>query len=133
MWVMKLSHPASLVKLSLVLAVAGGLVMLFAPLGTIESGGGTVRHVSLVEWEGWWVAWVALVPVAIAGVVWALQGTRARRVACVTAGVLLVGLCALEAISIGIFFLPAAVVMAVAAFRRDVVRPGSPASAGARC
>jgi hypothetical protein len=103
---------------SAVLAVFGGAVAAFAPLGTTTSAAGapgveTVRteHVSLFAHDGSWVLVVVTVPILIA---LAPVLVRRRGVA-VASAVLLWACCVLGALSVGIFFVPSAIAMTVAA------------------
>jgi hypothetical protein len=116
------------------LAFAGTFVSAFAPLVSETSGSATpgsagtadvVRHISLVDDQGISM----LVPLAIPVVV-ALAGTLGRsRTARVISAVLLWAFCVLGLASIGMFFIPAALLMTVAAARRDdAVRQPAPAS-----
>lgn len=124
----------------LLLALVASLVLLFAPTGTSVSAcsrtvngspnvrsqpvqqpcGTRVSHPSLVQSQGWGVAIPLAVPVAIAAAGLAVQRTRLRRPGSIVAGILLSILVVLGAFSIGIFYLPAAVAMFLAADQRRV-------------
>jgi hypothetical protein len=109
-----------------VLAAAGALAMLFLPLGRAASVGATlpgegspepmVTSFSLFEAEGWYAVGIAAIPVAIAALTLPFRGGPAARVARGGAAGLLTIFFVLGLFSIGIFFIPAAVVMWVAAF-----------------
>jgi 4-amino-4-deoxy-L-arabinose transferase-like glycosyltransferase len=78
-----------------------------------ETTSSTVTHDSLVESEGAGVLVVLLVPVAVALVGAIARGRAARHVRIGTGCVLLV-LCVLGAMSIGVFYLPAPILLLVA-------------------
>jgi hypothetical protein len=108
---------------ALLLAVIGALVAAFAPLGSAMevsgSPGGVMvtrtSNVSLFQTEGAWVLVVVSVPVLVA-LVPVLVRRRAARI--VSAVLLWIG-CVVGMWSVGLFFLPAAIVMTVAAARRE--------------
>ncbi len=118
-------------KLSLiatVLATAGALAMLFLPLGRSASVDATlpgeeppepvVTSFSLFEAEGWYAVAIAAIPVAIAALTLPFRNGPAARVARGGAAGLLTIFFVLGLFSIGIFFVPGAAVMWVAAFVR---------------
>ena len=118
-------------KLSLVaaaLAAGGALAMLFLPLGRSASVEATfpgeepaepvVRRFSLLEAEGARAVVVAAIPVVLAALTLPFRDGPAARVARGGAAGLLTVFFVLGLFSIGIFFIPAAVVMWVAAFVR---------------
>jgi 4-amino-4-deoxy-L-arabinose transferase-like glycosyltransferase len=103
-------------------------VLAVAPLVTTESMGATsgsptvtrstdthatVTHDSLVESEGAGVLAVLLVPVAVA-LVGSMARGRTTRHARIGAGCMLLVLCVLGAMSIGVFYLPAPILLLVA-------------------
>jgi hypothetical protein len=101
---------------ALVVAVVGALVVSFAPLGRSCTGSfgdvsETCRSTNLFSEEGAWILVVVVVPalVALFGVV------VYRRPAQVVAALLLWLGCILGLLSVGIFFVPAAILMTVAA------------------
>ena len=103
--------------------VAVALVLLVAPMGTsvsVASNGSetvtTTSHPTLLETEGASVVAVLAVPVvvALAGAVGRGSTARRRRI---VAGSVLTGACVLGAMSIGIFFVPAAVVLLTAGLK----------------
>lgn len=105
-------------RLAFAAAVVAALVASFAPLGrTCEAtpSGSELRcwGTSSFSVDGWWVVVVASVPVALSAVA-ALARSRA---AWVIAAALLWGFCALGIASVGLFFVPAAILMTVAAVR----------------
>jgi hypothetical protein len=116
-------------KLSLiatVLAVAGALAMLFLPLGRAvratlpgdEAPESAVSTFSLFEAEGWPAVAIAAIPVALAALTLPFRRGPAARVARGGAAAILTIFFVLGLFSIGIFFIPATVVMWVAAFVR---------------
>lgn len=112
-----------LVRLALVAAVTGALVAAFVPFGrrcTASLPGAELvcSGASTFSVDGWWVLAVGSVPVALS-LVAALARSRAAWVAC---AVLLWAFCLLGALSIGPFFVPAAVLVTVAAVRGEPAR-----------
>jgi putative intracellular protease/amidase len=113
-------------KLSLVatvLAVAGALAMLFLPLGrsvTYLRGPpeNVVTRISLFEAEGGYAVAIAAIPVALAALTLPFRQGPAARVARAGSAGLLTIFFVLGLLTIGFFFIPAAVVMWVAAFVR---------------
>ena len=115
-------------KLSLVatvLALAGALAMLFLPLARSVSHGPTipgqepdpvVTRTNLVEVMGWTAVAIAAIPLAIAALTLPFRNGPAARVARAGAAGLLTIFFVLGLLTIGFFFIPAAVVMWVAAF-----------------
>lgn len=105
------------------LAVIGALIAAFAPLGGVMEGSGSPggaivtrsHNVSLFQTDGAWVLVVVSVPVLVA-LVPVLVRHRAARI--VSAVLLWMG-CVVGMWSVGVFFLPAAIVMTVAAARRE--------------
>jgi hypothetical protein len=107
----------------LLLAVATAIVLLVVPTGRQEScfvgiGGETScssRSTTLPESDGWDVLAVLAIPVVIAGAPLMLGSTRLRRPALVVSSLLLLAFAALGAASIGLFYLPVAAAMVIAA------------------
>jgi hypothetical protein len=108
------------------LAVLGGLVAAFGPLGrqcVVQAVPGEppsqerCSSVSVFETDGAWVLVVVSVPIVIALVPVLVR----RRAAAIVSAVLLWGCCIVGAFSVGMFFVPAAVAMTIAATRRDPV------------
>jgi hypothetical protein len=101
------------------LAVLGAGIAAFAPLVSETSATGSpgsdvvvrTEHVSTFEVDGWWVLVVVSVPVLIS----LLALLIGRRWALVTAAVALWVCCILGIVSVGLFFIPSAVAMTVAA------------------
>jgi hypothetical protein len=130
------ARPAAL---SFALALVASLILLFVPTGTTSSSfcsvapaptspGGTPgsptctsseTHPSLVDEQGWGVAIPLSIPVVVAGIPVAVTKTRARRPASIAATSLLLAFTILGAASVGIFYLPSAVAMIVAASHRS--------------
>lgn len=112
-----------LLLLPVVLALLAAVVLLVIPTGreesvSISSTGEITRHsrsTTLVQSDGWSVLVPLAVPVAIAGVPLALRRTRWRRGALVAASVLLLAFVVAGLLSIGVYYLPAAVAMVMAA------------------
>jgi hypothetical protein len=104
------------------------LAMLFLPLGRSASVGATspgeeppepvVTSFSLFEAEGWYAVAIAAIPVAIATLTLPFRNGPAARVARAGSAGLLTIFFVLGLLTIGYFFIPAAVVMWVAAFLR---------------
>jgi hypothetical protein len=111
------------------LAVVAATALLVVPTGREETvstspSGDQVRRsrsTTLVQSDGWKVLVPLAVPVALAGAPLVFRRTRWSRAAMVIASGLLLGMVVLGAASIGLFFLPAAATMVVAA----VVDPGA--------
>jgi hypothetical protein len=103
-----------------VLAVVGSLVAAFAPLGTTcgATAPNGVPHcsgTSTFSVDGTWVLVVVSVPVLVA-----LVPVLVRRRAAIIASTVLLWIgCILGMLSVGIFFLPSAILMTVAAARGD--------------
>ncbi|MDP9331198.1 MAG: hypothetical protein M3P11_11240 [Actinomycetota bacterium] len=111
------------------LAVIGALVAAFAPTGqSMESSfsissslSGPVQtvsrsyRVSMFQTNGAWVLVVVLVPVLVALIPVLVR----HRKAAIVSAVLLWTSCVIGAFSVGMFFIPAAVLMTVAAARQE--------------
>ena len=109
---------------ALSLAVVAALVVAFAPLGRTcgtTLSGGTERcwGTSAFSVDGSWILVVVSVPVLVA-----LLPVLARRRAAfiISAALLWIG-CLLGLLSVGIFFIPAATAMTLAAAQRDPAPP----------
>ena len=104
-------------KASFVAALTGALLAAFAPSYTscTEELAGSIRCGSATAFDvnGWWILVVVSIPVVIATIP-AVRPTRRRTVVCT---VLLWACCVVALASIGLFFIPAAILMTVAAFR----------------
>jgi cytochrome bd-type quinol oxidase subunit 2 len=104
-------------KASFVAALTGALLAAFAPTYTSceSQAGGTCGHTTGLAVNGSWILVVASVPVVLAllAVLMPRRGTR------IVTAVLLWACCAIAVASIGLFFVPAAILMTIAAFRRD--------------
>ena len=120
-------------KLSLIatiLAVAGALAMLFLPFGSMAEvtpvlpgepqREPVITRFSLFEAEGWLAVAIVAIPVALAALTLPFREGPSARVARAGAAGLLTIFFVLGLFSIGLFFIPAAVVMWVAAFVRKV-------------
>jgi hypothetical protein len=98
-------------------AVIGALVVVFAPLYT-SCGSDTACHGdSALMVNGGWILVVVSVPVVLA----LLPVLLHHRVVRTVAAVLLWPCCVLALLSVGIFFVPAAILMTIAAARHDRV------------
>ena len=99
-------------------ATLGALVAAFAPTysgcATTPSGGEVCGHETSFAVNGAWVLVVVSVPVLVAFVPVLVR----RRPARIVSAVLLWIGCVLGALSVGMFFVPAAILMTVAATRR---------------
>jgi amino acid transporter len=112
---------------SFLAAIVAGAVTAFAPLGRVTEGQGTPGGVevtrsygvSVFSHDGPWVLVVVAVPILIA-LAGALIPARAARI---VSTVLLWAFCFLGLLSVGLFFLPSAVLMTVAATRPDDRQP----------
>jgi hypothetical protein len=121
-----MASPTRFLVLAMVLAVTGALFLALGPsvhsASTSVSSDGTVVNdtsdLSLLESEGPTVLLPLAVPVLLAGVALAC---RDRTVSLTTAGLCLAG-CLVAAASIGLFFLPAALLL-LAAGLADRNRP----------
>ena len=109
--------------IALLLAVLGALVAAVAPTGRettfygSSSGAFSTRSssVSMFQVNGAWVLVVVSVPVLVA----LIAVVTRRRGARIVAAVLLWIGCALGMLSVGFFFVPAAILMTVSAARRE--------------
>ncbi len=107
---------------SFLLAVTAGLFVAFAPLGrtcTAEpSGRERCISESIFQHDGAWILVVISVPIALA-----LAPVLVRhRAAAIVSTVLLWAFCLVGLASLGLFFVPSAVLMTIAATRRDPVQ-----------
>jgi hypothetical protein len=115
-------------KASFVAALTGALVAAFAPTyqECEAQAGGTCGSVTGFAVNGWWILFVASIPVVIS----LMPVLRTSRRAAIVSAVLLWLCCVVAAASIGLFFVPAAILMTVAAIRREPVRSLTQPSAG---
>ena len=109
-------------KAAFVAALTGALLAAFAPTYTscTDELTGTVRCGSATGFDvnGWWILFVASIPVVISLV----PVIRTTKRAAVVSAVLLWVCCVVAFASIGLFYVPAAILLTVAALRRDSVR-----------
>jgi hypothetical protein len=121
-----MSSRARFTQAAFLAAVLGGLVAAFAPLGRIcvvsaIPGQPPTQErcsgVSIFETDGSWVLVVVTVPIVIALIPVLVR----HRAAAIVSAVLLWACCVVGLFSVGMFFVPAAVLMTVAAARRDPV------------
>jgi hypothetical protein len=108
-------------KASFVAALTAAMVAAFAPTyqECEAAAGGTCGSVTGFAVNGWWILFVASIPVLIS-LLPVLRTTR--RASAVSAVLLWLG-CLIAAFSIGLFFIPAAILMTVAAFRAPELTP----------
>lgn len=116
-------HPMKPVRLALMAAIVAAIVASFAPLGrtcevTLPGGEARCWGTSIFSVDGWWVVAVASVPVGLSAVA-ALARSRA---AWILIAALLWGFCTLGIASIGLLFVPAAILMTVTAVRGGPTR-----------
>jgi hypothetical protein len=107
-------------KASFVAALTAALLAVFGPTYTscsTDAGGSSCGSATGLSVNGWWILVVASVPVVLA-VIPVLVHRRGARI---TSAVLLWACCAVAALSIGLFFVPAAILMTIAAFRQERV------------
>lgn len=115
----------SLVLVSLLLALAAALALALLPLVSLQRPSlpgeppGETRHATLLAWEGPGILLALLVPVLVAAVPLALGRTRWRGASRAIAAVLLSAGVLVGIASIGLFYLPSAVVMVAAATRGE--------------
>jgi hypothetical protein len=100
------------------LAVAAAVVAAVAPLGTrMTAGSGVVarsEHVSMLEVDGSWVLVVVAVPTIVAGI----PSLVRRRGVTIASAVVLWACCIVGMWSVGLFFVPSAVLMTLATAAR---------------
>lgn len=108
------------------LALLGGLVAAFAPLGRTckvsaipgqLAGQERCSGTSIFEVDGAWVLVVVTVPILISLVPVLVR----HRAAAIISAILLWACCVVGLFSVGMFFVPSAVLMTIAATRRDPV------------
>jgi hypothetical protein len=116
---------------ALLLAVTGALVAAFAPTGSVIVGSGSPGgmivtrsySVSMFQTNGAWVLQLVSVPVLVALAPVLVRDRKAR----IVSAVLLWMSCVVGMWSVGVFFVPSAVVMTMAAARRErVLVPSMP-------
>jgi hypothetical protein len=107
-------------KAAFVAALTGALLASFGPTYTScfsDTGGTSCGSATGFEVNGWWILFVASIPVAIAMIA-VLHPTKR---ATVVSAVLLWACCVIALFSLGMFFVPAAILMTVAASLRERV------------
>jgi hypothetical protein len=112
-----------LARISALLALIASLVVAFVPLASYEEvtvGTGGEELVSsgrttLLEDEGWAIAFLLAAPAVVAFLAVALERTSFAGAAHIAAAAILLGFAALGAASIGLFYAPSALVMTAAA------------------
>ncbi|HEX9124626.1 MAG TPA: hypothetical protein VF984_14920 [Actinomycetota bacterium] len=84
--------------------------------GTVPGGGSSARRAcaTLIGVNGVWVVWLLLIPIAFTGLGLAAALVGRRRLLWLIGG-LAVGFCVLAVFSIGIFYLPSAIALLLAA------------------
>ena len=105
---------------------AGGWLAFGPAYQGVSAGEGTRYTATLIEVNGLYVVLLLLVPVLLSGIaVWVVRGAdggrTGRRVLLWVLAIVLLGLCALSILSIGVFYLPAALAMLVAAIAGSAV------------
>ena len=116
-------------KAAFVAALTGALLAAFAPTYTscsTDAGGTSCGSATGLSVNGSWILFVVSVPVVLA----LIPILVPRRGARIIAAVLLWACCVIAAASIGLFFVPAAILMTVAAIRREPARSLRQPSAG---
>src|SRR5262245_7067967 len=104
-------------KAAFVAALTGALLASFGPTYTSCSSdavGASCGSATGFEVNGWWILFVSAVPVAIS----LIAVLRATRRAIAVSAVLLWACCVIALFSIGMFFVPATILMTVAACLR---------------
>ena len=116
-------------KAAFVAALTGALLAAFAPTYTscsTDAGGTSCGSATGLSVNGSWILFVVSVPVVLA----LIPILVPRRGARIIAAVLLWACCVVAAASIGLFFVPAAILMTVAGIRREPARSLTQPSAG---
>jgi hypothetical protein len=114
-----LALPTSTTETACVPVVAGQVEGASSlPVESCHSG---VTRRSLLQDQGWGVVVPLSVPILISGIAWSLARTGFRRVAFISAAFLLFGFFVLTGFSIGLFYLPSAIAMFVAALAEGKV------------
>lgn len=120
-----------LVWVALGFALVATLVLLFVPLvedlvGPVVNGGDVapvdVKRVTIPESKSWWIALPLLLPVAVTALPLLARRRRAELPLRFGAAALLGALVAVAEGSIGPFYLPSALAMAIAAFMGRAAR-----------
>ena len=83
----------------------------------------TNSHETLIQSEGWFALVITAIPVVIAGAALAFSHSRVRRPALAVAAVILCLFALVSAASIGLLYIPSALLMIAAALAED--RPSS--------
>lgn len=114
-------------RAAFVAAVVGALIAAFAPLGrtcgtTLPGNETRCWGTSIFSVDGWWVVVVVSVPVLIS-LLLLLVRRRSTRIAL---AVLPWIFCVVGMWSVGLFFVPAAILMTIAATRPDVAQAEGP-------
>jgi hypothetical protein len=104
-------------RLSLAAAEVAALVVVFAPTYSSCSSDAACHGDSALAVNGWWIVFVVSVPVVLALIPVLID----HRVARAIAAVLLWLFCVVGMLTIGIFFIPAAILMTIATTRGDPV------------
>jgi hypothetical protein len=101
--------------LALVAAAAGAVFVLFAPTYTTCDSDAACHGDSALAVNGWWIIVVVSVPVVLTLIPVLVH----HRVTRVVAAVVLWLCCVVALLSVGIFFVPAAILMTIAVTRGD--------------
>ena len=102
-------------RLSLAAAVVAALVVVFAPTYTSCSSDAACHGDSALAVNGWWIVFVVSVPVVLTLIPVLIN----HRVARAIAAVVLWLCCVVGLLSVGLFFVPAAILMTIAASRPE--------------
>jgi hypothetical protein len=114
-------RPRVLTRVAFALALVAAIVVAFGPTYTtcaVSSSDGVsmCSRSSGVDVNGWWILVVASVPVVLTLIAMLIPR---RGVLIASTALLWIG-CVLGLLSVGIFFVPAAIVLTIAAARSDV-------------
>lgn len=102
--------------LAFLVTVIIALWLLLAPTATQSTAEGT-RRVSLWQDQGWRAGLSLLIFVVLSAIPLAVNGTSPRRGVAISAAILFVVVTILALPSVGLFFVPAAILLLIAAFR----------------
>jgi hypothetical protein len=106
--------------LALAAAAVAALVVVFAPTYTSCSSNAACHGDSALAVNGPWIVFVVSVPVVLTLIPVLIDHRASRAVAAVVLWLC----CVVALLSVGIFFVPAAILLTIAAARRDPVHAG---------
>jgi hypothetical protein len=98
-------------------AVVAAVIVVFAPTYSSCDSDAACHGASAFAVNGWWIFVVVSVPVVLALIPVLIH----RKVVRAVAAIMLWICCVVALFSVGIFFVPAAILMTIAATRRDAV------------